>query len=514
MPNTASSCSTHAAPRQRGFGAVMMIAFILLVGAASLGLTIYKPRGPAAVDDRSTAEALAVAKTALIGYAVRRGGPTGLARPGELPCPDMNNDGLEAATCSPGALGRLPWRTLGIPEPKDSAGETLWYAVAGPLRTQPSNTGEVNSNTRGNLTVRAADGTGVVTTQAAAVIFSAGQSLGAQNRNPAQSAACATTGTTIARNLCAVNYLETANGINNATVNGPFIAGVPSNVFNDRVLYVLVDDYLPAVEMRVGSELRDILTAYRENSVCGCYPWADSWAYSGGIADVGTNRGRFPTRPYPENWGQGSIPLLPEWVEANDWQNQVFYSVARRETDGGGPACLYCSASLTLTVDSDAVSALLFTPGPAPSGIDRSTSANRDRLDYYLDDSQNNDKATCPGSSTENSNTILTIPSPLVPATCDMYVRPASSAMARDRLFIVSTPQCVPPAQAIIKEVFIGPCGPGGSPIRAACQTLVDSLATCSCAAAAQAMVTTPCRNSLNPGQCQSALNQLLTCGY
>ncbi|MEA3154760.1 MAG: hypothetical protein QOK44_2349 [Betaproteobacteria bacterium] len=505
---------TPSATRQRGFGALLMLAFMLILGAVSLGLMIYNPRGgsSAPVDDRKSAEALSAAKNALIGYAVRRGGATGLARPLELPCPDTNNDGWEEANCNAGTLGRIPWRTLGIPAPTDSAGEILWYAVSGPLRTQPSNAADVNSNTRGDLVVRAADGATVLSGEAAAVVFAPGQPLGNQNRDPAQAAVCATTGANVARNLCAANYIETSNGTSNATTNGPFVAGVPSNTYNDRVLYFTVNEYLPAVEMRVGSELRNLLLAYRQNSVCQCFPWADSWAYSGGIADNGVNRGRLPSRPYPENWGEGAIPLLPEWVAANDWHNLIYYSAGRVETDGAGAACLYCSPSALLSVNGAPVSALLFTPGPPPAGVDRATVGNRDNLALYLDDLQNNDKGTCPGWDTENANGLGVPPLLGVPASCDTYFTPTSTAVTRDRLFMVTLPSCALSATTLVQEALINPCSPGGGAVRAACQTAADALATCTCAPAAQTLITPPCYNTLNPGQCQSAVTQLIGC--
>ena len=494
-----------------------MLAFVLILGAASFGLMIYNPRpaSSAAVDDPGTADALAAAKTALIGYAVRRGGPTGTARPGELPCPDLNNDGFEEATCTAGAIGRLPWRTLGMPEPKDSGGETLWYAVAGPLRPQASNGNDVNSNTRGNLAVRAADGTTVLTGEAAAVIFAPGQALGGQNRNPAQTAACGPvtpTNAVVARTLCATNYLETASGVNNAAIGGNYVAGVPSNTYNDRVLYLRVEEYLPAVEMRVGSELRSLLLAYRQKSVCQCFPWADSWAYSGGIADNGINRGRFPSRPYPENWGEGTIPVLPQWVAANDWHNLMFYSASRLETDGGGALCVFCSLNPMLTVDGAPVSALFFTPGPPPAGMNRTSAANIDVLPNYLDDGGNNNKAACPGTNAEHANGVAVNLLP-VPASCDTYVRPASTASTRDRIFTVTVPSCAMSASALVLEALAVPCHTTGTGVRPICQTHVDALAACTCSASALSMITEPCRNSLNPGQCQKALGELITCG-
>ncbi|HEV7390700.1 MAG TPA: hypothetical protein VGO08_03580 [Burkholderiales bacterium] len=496
-----------------------MLAFMFIMGAVSLGLMIYNPRAgsSAPVDDPKSAEALTAAKNGLIGYAVRRGGATGLARPLELPCPDTNNDGWEEANCAAGTIGRIPWRTLGIPAPTDSAGEILWYAVSGPLRTQPSNATDVNSNTRGDLVVRAADGATVLTSEAAAVVFAPGQALGNQNRDAVQVAICATTGGNIARNVCAANYLETSNATNNAATNGPFVAGVPTNTYNDRVLYFTVNDYLPAVEMRVGSELRNLLLAYRQNSLCQCFPWAESWSYSDGDADNGVNRGRFPSRPYPENWGEGAIPLLPQWVAANDWHNLTYYSAARTETDGGGLACIYCSPSALLSVNGAPVSALLFTPGPPPAGIDRASAVPlaappRNNMPFYLDDPQNNDKGTCPGWDTENANGVGIPPLLGVPASCDTYVTPTSTAVNRDRLFMVTLPACALSATTLVQEALLNPCSAGGGAIRAACQTAADALATCTCSPAAQTMITPPCRNTLNPGQCQAAVTQLIGC--
>jgi hypothetical protein len=191
--------------------------------------------------------------------------------------------------------------------------------------------------------------------------------------------------------------------------------------------------------MRVGNELGALLRAYRSKSNCFCYPWADSWEYSGGIADIGSNRGRFPTTAYPENWGTGTIPSLPAWVGANDWNNTVFYAAGRRETDGGGAKCFYCSPADTVSIDGRAVSALVFTPGTAPTGIDRAATANRDKLSYYLDDAANQVGGTCPGWTDENADTRPSGTAPSVPLQCDAYVNPSSKAYDRDRVFTVST---------------------------------------------------------------------------
>jgi len=110
-------------------------------------------------------------------------------RPGELPCPDTNDDGFEEGTCASGRLGRLPWKTLGIAEPKDGYGETLWYAVAGPFRTYNSNSNAITSDTMGNLTVYTGSTAATLTTQAIAVIFAPGTVMGSQQRGTASAAA-------------------------------------------------------------------------------------------------------------------------------------------------------------------------------------------------------------------------------------------------------------------------------------------------------------------------------------
>jgi hypothetical protein len=160
---------------------------------------------------RQTDAVLGEAKAALIAWAVRSGADAGLARPGEFACPDTKsaadpNYGFADATCVPGQLGRVPWKTLGISEPKDARGETLWYALAGPFRTRASNANPINSDTRGNMTV--SDGINVLTGEAVAVLFAPGEALGGQSRNPALAAVCPTTGAAISQDRCAANYLD------------------------------------------------------------------------------------------------------------------------------------------------------------------------------------------------------------------------------------------------------------------------------------------------------------------
>src|SRR5215470_15938884 len=143
--------------------------------------------------DEATQAALKQAKEALIGYAALR--PT---RPGALPCPDLDDNGIAGGNhpdygnnselfpggihggtnCdTPGKrIGRLPWRTLGLPDLRDSSGERLWYAMSDNFRNIGT---PINSDTPGQLTV-----TGIApASNVIAIIFAPGATLAGQDRS-------------------------------------------------------------------------------------------------------------------------------------------------------------------------------------------------------------------------------------------------------------------------------------------------------------------------------------------
>jgi len=436
-----------------------MLLVVMLFGMAA-ALFVYgmvDTKSHALRRDKDTAAALAEVKRALIGWSAQRTSSNALlnARPGELPCPDINPlDGYEDGTCAPGAIGRVPWKTLGIPEPKDGAGETLWYAIASPFRIWLVNNNPINSDTRGNITVYQDSMASAITTEAVAVLFAPGAALGAQNRDTVATAPCPTTGTTIARNLCAANYLdlETAAGVNNATPNTntsppSFISrSAPvSDTFNDRVMVITTADLMPVVEQRVARELRAALAAYYANSGCGCYPpsytsgcrcypWAD---INDGTSQDDLNRGRVPTTALPEAWGSGTIPNLPGWAAPsppapgppgpgtagwfvnNDWRLVIYYAVGKNFLEANssgvkGDACNSCVDS-TLTVIGDVVPKEVVILMPGPAGV---SGAHTNWPFDYFEDAQNNDH-----SNTNSGN--------------DLYVTPSSTAYARDRLYTI-----------------------------------------------------------------------------
>ncbi len=435
---------------------VLLVALGLLVGMLAFGFADEQVRQNQR--QQRTTDALAQTKYALIGWSVQRTSSGALpnARPGELPCPDINPlDGFEDGSCVAGAIGRVPWKTLGIPEPKDGAGETLWYAIAGPFRIWNVNNNPIHSDTKGNLTVYQDNTASAITNEAIAVLFAPGAAQGTQNRDTVATALCPTTGTTIVRNRCAANYLETAATVNNSTTNGPFISARDSDPanplpFNDKVMAITTTDLMPMVEQRVAREVRTILENYRiataaqgYNGGAGIYPWADC---TDGISDVDyPNRGRIPWQTAtPVNWNTGApaTPSLPNWFTnqgstSYNWAWVIYYSVGKNYLENFGASCSTDSrwgcepGQTSLSVNGVwGTRAVIFMPGPAggsrpgvpyvgdvvgPWGTANwgLGNCNADYWQAYLDDPLNND------------------------VDDDRYITPTSAAYARDRLYTI-----------------------------------------------------------------------------
>lgn len=370
----------------------MLLAVLLLtIGVAAF---VYNTASTSSFDiqrDLKTQAVMAEAKQALIAWSVRRDPLSAndplSARPGELPCPDINPlDGYEDGSCVAGALGRVPWKTLGIPEPKDASGETLWYTVAGLFRKQNDSSAAITSDTQGSITVyldnasttltTAASTATLLTNQAIAVIFAPGAPLGTQDRSSTATMACTAPSGTYARNRCASNYLETWSSINNATINGPFIQPKSSlNAINDRLLVITAADLMPAVEDRVAREMILYLNRYR--SATSVYPWAalGDGNSNGDEGILAYNRNRFPCgTALPTSWAGAGISL-PNWLTngcaaVTGWAGVIYYAVAKNRLQNGGSGCTTCTASDLSITNSGSYSATVcstsFPPTCAP----------------------------------------------------------------------------------------------------------------------------------------------------
>lgn len=264
-------------------GAALIIFAVVLVLAAMTFLVFQLDGGGVKVErDKKTAAALAEAKSALIGYALKSGVLTGQARPGDLPCPDNHplgdfNEG-RSSPCPLDVVGRLPWKTLGISDLRDGDGERLWYAVSSTFKNNPRSP-ILNSDMFGNITLRDTSGiivnNGHVESRAIAVIIAPGSSLTRQdgvvqnrsvdNYNQANQYMDNFDSADNSRDEDNSNFV---GGVANGFING-IIKDVSNNVvINDRLLAINYTDLMPSIEKKVANEIKKILNGL------GGLPWA------------------------------------------------------------------------------------------------------------------------------------------------------------------------------------------------------------------------------------------------
>jgi hypothetical protein len=252
--------------RQKGVALLLLVFLMALVLMAVLVHSItgveYK-----AERDLKTAKVLNDAKVALLGWSVIQNNP------GKLPCPEdtsligLPTEGDEQSTCTFPAIGRLPWRTLGLGDIRDANNDKLWYVVSSGFRSPP-----INTNTLAQLSV---DG---IPNKAVAIIFSVGVPLGSQSRsNPTSSAP-----------PDVMQYLDLSNNAGTAS----FVTSGAINDFNDRLKIITKTELFSLVTKRILAEVRGDSSQglLKFNADYGTYPFAD--INNDGFADTGNNSGK------------------------------------------------------------------------------------------------------------------------------------------------------------------------------------------------------------------------------
>jgi type II secretory pathway pseudopilin PulG len=395
MSPKAGQENPHSGNRQRGIALLIVLALlVLLVGTVMVGFSGDLSRQSR--KQQQTTDALALAKEALIGYAAGVDLTVGAYRPGDLPCPDTDNDGVAEASCGNAAgttgqalrLGRLPWKTLGLDDLRDGDGERLWYGVSNNFKNNtrttcgsPGDAGCLNSDTKGTITVRDSNGVIVVDgtnpdpftpSGTIAVIVSAGAVIQRQGSATTQDRSAVGVNNPI-------NYLDVGNGEDNAVftdgttdgfINGPVYDASRNLIVNDRVLAITYSDLMPILQRRVAKEVFNCLTGYAadpQNN--GRYPWAaDMNASASGdyTAVFNTHAGRIPDTfdytllgvggPVISSLCQAS-PLLcmrGSWTSSctitmgtwwTNWKELALYSVAdayKPQFLGAAPSCGSC----------------------------------------------------------------------------------------------------------------------------------------------------------------------------
>jgi len=378
--------------KQRG-AALMIMLVILVVGATAMMVKSLNSATLLTERNNITSNVLAQAKEGLIGRAL-----TDNNHPGSLPCPDNHApgsslEGTSPGTCSVNLIGRLPWKTLGLPDLRDESGERLWYALSSNFRDGQI----INSNTVGTLQVYDNSGITLLTpngSSVAAIIFSPGAIVGTQQRDTANQ-------------LLPQNYLETGpNSKNNAV--GPFIVADKTSTFNDRLMVITTRDIISMVEKRVNKELAAAFTAYYPHN-SNTYPYPANFNCTTDLNCTSVTSiciGKIPVASFPE------LDTMMPWFKSNNWFDVVYYATSNSTGTGGmggggmGGGGAICSAPTVSTVNTKA---LFILPGIQLNGNNRTSLSLTNMADFFEDSENKNADSVyvTPSASSNDSLHIL-----------------------------------------------------------------------------------------------------------
>lgn len=364
-PQAVHAAVLPAPPGQRGF-AIYLLVLILGAAATVTAVSMMTSSTLKTREQATHAQILAEAKRALIGWAITRGSTSspGADRPGDLPAPDTASEGTpdyngdrDSSGCLDGSradglpmisssvdvrcLGRLPWRDLKMalqaPSEQDAEGRMPWYAVAASLTRIDNcmsmlNPATVNLPYAGFacasatnlpypwLTVRDTRGN-VLSNRVAFVVMVPGAVVGSQLRGASPNLGGASDfldSMTVAAGCDAPCVPGTYS---NADLDNDFIAGDSSATFNDKLLYVTIDELMAAVENQaaatISGTISNFAATYTESSPDPRYLWLAAFNPAGSgtpTASVGTTRGMLPNQSEGSyvatgfSWSLGNSP--------------------------------------------------------------------------------------------------------------------------------------------------------------------------------------------------------------
>lgn len=250
---------------QRGM-ALIVLATVLVLGIAWFAVGTLG-RAPVAAAERETRTGLALqaAKRALLAYVAQQAARATTAVPGQMPCPEavtLTNPGQASTSCSNAAasVGRLPWRTLGIDQPRDGDGEPLWYILSPGFRSAP-----INFGTPAQLTYNGA------TNAAVALIIAPGKPLAPSGCNTVNQQVA----TRKQPSLDSANFLECSNA------TGSYVSPGTTDM-NDRIIAITAaewaDAIAPALADRLQRQIAPLLANWdtTEQSSAG-KSWGSTW---------------------------------------------------------------------------------------------------------------------------------------------------------------------------------------------------------------------------------------------
>jgi hypothetical protein len=316
--------------KQQGVILILM-AFIIGLGTAAYIVKTMNVVTTQNIQEKKTFNALNRAKSALISWAVSHE-----FSPGQMPWPDRNGDGNYdgSSDCVATAfqysylIGQLPSLPMTSPcfNPKtgsfmytglstypglgerfeDAQGNTLWYAVSRNLvrnyqtATNPIiNPSLANTPTYQWLKVLDRNGN-LISNRVAVVIMAPGSAIGNQNRsgnapNVSQYLDSFQVGAATFSNRGYVTEDEDfvmGEDLRNVSSNDPSLS--QPYYFNDKLVYITVDELMAALQKRVGEQARASLKTYQDAN--GNYPYA---------AQLGTSSNFGPE----QNLSAGFLPV-------------------------------------------------------------------------------------------------------------------------------------------------------------------------------------------------------------
>ncbi|HEX7028774.1 MAG TPA: hypothetical protein VF268_16145 [Gammaproteobacteria bacterium] len=358
-------------------GAALMLLILLLFVALSAALIIVM--SPNVIEENRqlrSQQALEAAKQVLIAYAVGAAN-----RPGELPCPDIDNDGKinpadgVAGNCT-SLRGWLPWYLLGLGDLRDGHGERLWYVLSDTFRPYGSAPPglPLNSDTQTDLVIYGADPANPDVAydfpQIAAIIIAPGEPLSnnASDRTFEHSE-------NISADDLVASYLEMRNSDADKTT---YTKQPASTSFNDHLIIITVDQIMKHVEKLAKRTIVAGIDDYFEEN--GFYPYAEE--VPGDSCDGTSLR----TEGYLQLAHQAGCPYdvlgMPDWIAENDWHRMFWYAFDPSCQTDGGNAAPACAGSITVG-DIDNIKAFILFSGKA---IDVQNRPSDLPVDYFDDD--------------------------------------------------------------------------------------------------------------------------------
>ncbi len=258
MPHTHQASNFHYCPHGQRGAALMIMLVIMVMGAATVLVSSLNSSGLRIERDKITADALAQAKAALIGYSVSQMPVTDA---GFLPLPDIGwiatPEGSAEGTYGIrdiSLIGKFPWKSVRIAPVKDSDGECLWYVLSGRFKNSTSTLTLIfNWDTLGQIDMIDPSGNPIISNIAALIVAPASV-LDSQNRSLANSALNQCGGNYDARNYLdsynsadaiagEVNYFSgSTNNMLASNINNKRFVMTNNNHYNDRFLFVTTDD--------------------------------------------------------------------------------------------------------------------------------------------------------------------------------------------------------------------------------------------------------------------------------